>query len=104
MPPVGHVIKLPDLARVLEQVAERGAEGSYAGPVAERMVKGVREAGGIWTMEDLAAYKVKEREPIRVIHGDYELVTAPPPSSGGIALAEILNIIEPFRVNEQGPV
>ena len=104
MPPVGHVIKLPDLAWVLEQVAERGAEGFYAGPVAERMVKGVREAGGIWTMEDLAAYKVKEREPIRVIHGDYELVTAPPPSSGGIALAEILNIIEPFRVNEQDPV
>ena len=60
------------------------------------MVKGVRDAGGIWTMEDLAAYKVKERDPIRTTYGDYELVTAPPPSSGGVALAEILNIIEPY--------
>jgi gamma-glutamyltranspeptidase/glutathione hydrolase len=104
MPPIGHVIKLPDLAWVLEQVAERGAEGFYAGPVAERMVKGVRDAGGIWTMEDLAAYKVKERDPIRTTYGDYELVTAPPPSSGGVALAEILNIIEPYNINDLDPV
>jgi gamma-glutamyltranspeptidase/glutathione hydrolase len=104
MPPIGHVIKLPDLAWVLEQVAEQGAEGFYAGPVAERMVKGVRDAGGIWTMEDLAAYKVKERDPIRTTYGDYELVTAPPPSSGGVALAEILNIIEPYNINELDPV
>ena len=61
MPPVGHIIKLPDLAWVLEQVAERGAEGFYTGPVAEKMVKGVQDAGGIWTMEDLLAYRVKER-------------------------------------------
>ena len=104
MPPIGHVIKLPDLAWVLEQVAERGAEGFYTGPVAERMVEGVRDAGGIWTMEDLAAYKVKERDPIRTTYGDYELVTAPPPSSGGVALAEILNIIEPYNINELDPV
>lgn len=104
MPPIGHVIKLPDLAWVLEQVAERGAEGFYTGHVAERMVKGVRDAGGIWTMEDLAAYVVKEREPIRTSYGDYELVTAPPPSSGGVALAEILNIIEPYNINELDPV
>ncbi len=103
MPPVGHVIRLPDLAWVLEQVAERGAEGFYAGPVAERMVKGVRDAGGVWTLEDLAAYKVKERDPIRTSYGDYELVTAPPPSSGGVALAEILNIIEPYDINELDP-
>jgi gamma-glutamyltranspeptidase/glutathione hydrolase len=104
MPPIGHLIKLPDLAWVLEQVAERGAAGFYQGLVAERMVKGVRDAGGIWTMEDLAAYVVKERDPIRTQYGNYELVTAPPPSSGGVALAEILNIIEPYRVNELDPV
>ena len=103
-PPIGHIIKLPDLAWVLEQVADRGAEGFYTGPVAERLVKGVREAGGIWTMEDLAAYVIKEREPIRTKHGDYELVTAPPPSSGGIALAEILNILDAYPVNELEPV
>ena len=104
LPPVGHIIKLPNLAWVLENVAERGAEGFYAGPVAERMVKGVREAGGIWTMEDLASYAIKERDPIRTMYGDYELVTAPPPSSGGVAIAEILNILEPYSINELDPV
>jgi gamma-glutamyltranspeptidase/glutathione hydrolase len=102
--PVGHIIKLPDLAWVLENVAERGSEGFYAGPVAQRMVKGVRDAGGIWTMEDLAAYVVKEREPIRTMYGDYELVTAPPPSSGGVAIAEILNVLEPYPINDLEPV
>jgi gamma-glutamyltranspeptidase/glutathione hydrolase len=98
--PVGHIIKLPDLAWVLENVAERGAEGFYSGAVAERLVKGVRDAGGIWTMEDMAAYVVKERDPIRTSYGDYELVTAPPPSSGGIAIAEMLNILEAYPINE----
>jgi len=100
VPEIGHIIKLPDLAWVLQQVAEQGAKGFYSGPVAERTIKGVRDAGGIWTMEDLAAYKIKEREPIRTSYGDYELVTAPPPSSGGIALAEILNTIEPYPLDE----
>jgi gamma-glutamyltranspeptidase/glutathione hydrolase len=100
VPEIGHIIKLPDLAWVLQQVAEHGAEGFYSGPVAERMIKGVRDAGGIWTMEDLAAYRIKEREPIRTAYGDYELVTAPPPSSGGIALAEILNTIEPYPLDD----
>jgi gamma-glutamyltranspeptidase/glutathione hydrolase len=104
LPPVGHIIRLPDLAWVLEQVAERGAEGFYTGPVAEKMVRGVQEAGGIWTMQDLAAYQVKEREPIRTQYGGYELVTAPPPSSGGVAIAQILNIIEPWPINELEPV
>ena len=100
VPPVGYLIKLPDLAWVLEQIAGRGAAGFYSGPVAERLVKGVREAGGIWTLEDLAAYSVTERDPIRTAYGDYELVTAPPPSSGGIAIAEMLNIIEAWPINE----
>lgn len=100
IPPVGHVIRLPDLAWVLENIAERGADGFYSGPVAERLVKGVRDAGGIWTREDLAAYVVKEREPIRTMYGNYELVTAPPPSSGGVAIAEILNILEPYPIND----
>ena len=104
MPPVGHIIKLPDLAWVLEQVAEHGAKGFYSGPVAEKLVKGVQDAGGIWTMEDLAAYRVKEREPIRTEFSDYELVTAPPPSSGGVAIAQILNIIEPYSINEREAV
>jgi len=102
LPPVGYIIRSPDLAWVLQQVAERGAEGFYSGPVAERLVKGVRDAGGIWTMEDLAAYRIKEREAIRTAYGDYELVTAPPPSSGGIAIAEILNVIEAYPLDRLG--
>ena len=103
-PPVGHVIRLPDLAWVLEQIAERGADGFYAGPVAEKIVAGVREAGGIWTLDDLAAYDVVERAPIRTMYGGFELVTAPPPSSGGIALAEILNVLEPYPLDDLAPV
>ena len=55
--------------------------------VGRKLVEGVREAGGIWTLEDLANYRVVERDPIRTRFGGYELVTAPPPSSGGIAIA-----------------
>ncbi len=100
VPEVGYIVKLPDIAWVLEQVAELGADGFYKGEVARRMVEGVREAGGIWTMEDFAAYQVKEREPIRTEYRGYELVTASPPSSGGIAIAEMLNIIEAYPLAE----
>jgi gamma-glutamyltranspeptidase/glutathione hydrolase len=100
VPPMGHVIRLPDLARVLEQVAAEGAETFYRGDIARQLVAGVREAGGIWTLEDLAAYQVREREPIRTDYGAYELVTAPPPSSGGIAIATMLNILEGYPLEE----
>jgi gamma-glutamyltranspeptidase/glutathione hydrolase len=103
LPEVGFVIQLPDLAWVLQQIAERGAAGFYAGEVAERLVTGVRDAGGIWTLGDLAAYRVKERTPIRTQFQGYELVTAPPPSSGGVAIAEVLNIVEPWSINQQDP-
>ena len=104
MPEMGQLIKLPDLAYVLEKVASEGRDGFYKGEIAQRLVDGVRAAGGIWSMEDLAGYTVKEREPVRTNYGGYELVTAPPPSSGGIAIAEILNIIEPYQVAELGKV
>ena len=103
-PPVGHVIRLPDLAWVLTQVAEKGRDGFYRGEVARRLVDGVREAGGIWTAEDLAAYEVAEREPIYTEYRGYRLVTAPPPSSGGVAIAEILNILEPWDLEAMGRV
>lgn len=96
IPEIGYIIRLPDIAWVLEQIAEHGVDGFYAGPVAERLVNGVREAGGIWTLLDLASYQVKEREPIRTEYLGYELVTTPPPSSGGIAIAEMLNILEGY--------
>ncbi len=104
LPEMGQVIKNPDLARVLEKIASEGRDGFYKGELAQRLVDGVRDAGGIWSMEDLANYEVKEREPVRTMYQGYELVTAPPPSSGGIAIAEILNIVEPYGLAELGKV
>jgi gamma-glutamyltranspeptidase/glutathione hydrolase len=104
VPEMGQLIKLPDLADVLEKVAAEGRDGFYKGEIAQRLVDGVRAAGGIWSMEDMAGYTIKEREPVRTSYGGYELVTASPPSSGGIAIAEILNIIEPYQVAELGKV
>jgi gamma-glutamyltranspeptidase/glutathione hydrolase len=99
VPEIGQVIKLPDLAKILEKVAAEGRNGFYRGEIAQILVKGVLEAGGNWSMDDLAGYVVKEREPVRTMYHGYELVTAPPPSSGGIAIAEILNIIGPYHIS-----
>ncbi len=99
IPPLGHIIKIPDLAETLRLIANQGFEGFYRGPLADKMVKGVRDAGGIWTHEDLTNYVVKEREPIVIEYHDYKLITAPPPSSGGIALAEMLNILEGYELD-----
>jgi gamma-glutamyltranspeptidase/glutathione hydrolase len=93
VPEIGALMRNPDYAAVLERLARVGKPGFYGGPIGARLVKGVRAAGGIWTNEDLASYEVKERAPLRIAHGDWSLVTAPPPSSGGIALAEIFNIL-----------
>jgi len=98
VPEVGTLIKLPDLARTLQMVAEQGPQAFYLGAFASDLVRGVRAAGGIWTVDDLAAYKIKEREPVSLDYQGYRIVTAPPPSSGGVALAEILNIIEPYNI------
>lgn len=96
LPEIGERIVQRDLGQTLRAVAERGFDGFYRGPVAEQLVAGVQAEGGIWTLDDLAGYQVVEREPIRVRFGEHELITASPPSSGGIAIAQILNIIQPF--------
>lgn len=95
-PAVGHVLKQPDLARSLRIVAEQGAAGFYEGAFAERLVAGVRELGGIWSREDLAGYRLIEREPLRGNYRGARIVTVPPPSSGGVALLNALNILDGF--------
>ncbi|MEX2499605.1 MAG: gamma-glutamyltransferase [Wenzhouxiangellaceae bacterium] len=102
LPDVGDVIVQKDLAATLKRLARGGHEGFYSGKTAELLVEGSREAGGIWTLEDFANYKAVEREPITIEHGDYTLLTAAPPSSGGIAIAQVLNLIEPFGWREMG--
>lgn len=99
-PAVGTIIRQPDLARSLEALAEQGAAGFYQGPLARRLVDGVRKLGGIWTLEDLARYRIQERKPI---HGEYQgarVIAAPPPSSGGVALIDAMNILAGFDLHD----
>lgn len=96
VPAVGTLIRNPDYAATLERLAREGHDGFYRGEFAATLVAGVRAGGGIWSERDLAEYRVVEREPLRIVHRGYRIVTAPPPSSGGIALAEILNILSGY--------
>lgn len=94
VPPLGHLIHQPALANTLLRIADHGREGFYAGDLAERLIRGVRAAGGIWTLEDLQSYRVVEREPVIGKFGDFRVVSAAPPSSGGVVLLEMLNMLE----------
>lgn len=96
VPPVDHVIKQTDLGRTIAQIAASGAAGFYSGELARQLIDGVRDAGGIWTLDDLSAYKVVERDPVRGSYRGMEIITAAPPSSGGIALLTMLNILDGF--------
>lgn len=93
IPELGYRIRQPQLAETLKALADRGMEGFYEGPVAKSMVRAVQAAGGDWTEDDLANYELKYRQPIRVSVGSKELISAPPPSSGGIALAQMLKML-----------
>jgi gamma-glutamyltranspeptidase/glutathione hydrolase len=99
-PKRGDIIVQKDMARTLESIAKYGNEGFYKGKVAKRFVKAVKQAGGNWTMQDLANYKIVEREPIYTTYRGKKLITAPPPSSGGIALATMLNILSGWDLTE----
>ncbi len=93
-PQSGEILKQPDLARTLELLADQGFNGFYRGRVARKLIAGVIAEGGIWTAEEVAAYRVRERAPITLRYRDWDITTAPPPSSGGVALAQILQILE----------
>ncbi len=93
-PAVGDKLIQPKLARLLEGIAEGGSDFFYRGPVAKALATEMKKHGGIMTWEDLAEYEVKTREPIRSTYRDFELITMPPSSSGGVALVEMLNLLE----------
>src|SRR5690606_12089277 len=86
----------PPVENVLEKIAEQGRDGFYRGVVAEAIVAEVRRQGGIITLEDLAATHPVVREPLRGEHAGYEVITMPPPSSGGIALLQTLGILSAY--------
>jgi gamma-glutamyltranspeptidase / glutathione hydrolase len=99
VPEVGFLIKQPELANTLEAMAAQGAKGFYEGRVAQDLVAGVRAGGGIWTLEDLKSYRVVERKPLIGEYHGARIVSASPPSSGGIALIDSLNILEGFDLH-----
>ena len=96
----GDVFRQPELARTLELLAAQGFDGFYRGETARKLIKGVNQAGGRWTAKELAAYQVKQRTPIVFDYRGWKVTTAPPPSSGGIALAEMLQILEPWDLQK----
>ena len=93
VPNLGHRIMQSDLAETLELLAQKGAAGFYHGVTAEKLVNGVRTAGGIWSKEDLAQYQIVEREPIRLNYRGAKIISAALPSSGGIVLGIIFNTL-----------
>lgn len=99
LPNLGYRIVQKDLAQSLQLIADQGHDGFYHGSLAQRLVTGVRNHGGIWSLEDLAAYKVVEREPIVSQYRGVRIISATPPSSGGIVISEALNILEHFDLN-----
>jgi gamma-glutamyltranspeptidase/glutathione hydrolase len=101
-PAIGNRFLQPDLAWTLQQIAERGRDGFYRGPVAERIVAEMRRGDGLISAEDLAAYRAVEREPVRGRYRDFEVVATPPPSSGGIHIIQMLNILEGYDLAEMG--
>jgi gamma-glutamyltranspeptidase/glutathione hydrolase len=95
-PKAGWMFKNPDLARTLELIAAKGDEGFYHGEFAQKLVDGVKASGGDWSLADLEGYRAKERAPLAFDYRGYRIVTGSPPSSGGIVLAEMLNILSGY--------
>lgn len=96
---VGDRLIQKDLAKTLRLIAQHGHDGFYAGETAKNLVTAVQKAGGIWTLDDLAQYHIKEREPLIGAYHDMLIITAPPPSAGGIALLTMLNILAQYHLD-----
>ncbi|MGP1831595.1 gamma-glutamyltransferase [Shewanella frigidimarina] len=99
---VNELLKQPELAQSLSLIAQKGSKGFYQGETAKKIVSAVQNAGGIMSLTDLANYKVIEREPVRGNYRGYEVVSMPPPSSGGIHIIEMLNVLEQFPIDKLG--
>jgi gamma-glutamyltranspeptidase / glutathione hydrolase len=89
-----------DLAATLSAIAEQGPRGFYEGPVAEKLVKAIGDAGGIMTLDDLKSYRPVIRAPVRGTYRGFDIISMPQPSSGGVVLLEILNILEGFPMHD----
>jgi gamma-glutamyltranspeptidase / glutathione hydrolase len=97
----GEIFRQPELARTLERIA-KNPDDFYHGAMAREIAADIQKGGGLVSADDLANYDVKEREPIRGTYRGYDVISAPPPSSGGVALVEILNILEGYDLSKFG--
>lgn len=104
VPPLGYRLKQEDLANTLESIARHGTADFYRGALAKRLVDGVKKAGGIWSLDDLKNYRIVEREPVRTHYRGMKLISAAPPSSGGIALASMLRMLEQYDLEKMADV
>ncbi|NTX15328.1 gamma-glutamyltransferase [Myxococcus sp. CA056] len=97
VPPIGHLLRQPDLARTLTSIAKSGPKGFYSGAVAKGIVDTVQAGGGVLTLEDLASYKTRKREPLEGSYRGHRILTMPPPSAGGVAVLQVLGAMEQLR-------
>ena len=98
----GERLVQADLARTLEVIAQQGPDAFYRGRTAERIISAVREAGGRMTLGDMHSYRAVEREPLRGAFRGREILAMPPPSSGGVHVIQLLNILEAFPLQQMG--
>ena len=96
----GDRIVLSDLGKTLQAISDRGPDGFYKGWVAEQLAADMKANGGLITTDDLAKYQAKERTPLKGTFNGFEIVSMPPPSSGGVALIEMLNILETLGIQK----
>ncbi len=98
----GDLWKQPDLANTLDRIVEKGRDGFYGGKTAELIVAEMKRGGGLISLEDLKQYQAKWREPMRGDYRGYEIWSMPPPSSGGVLLVHLLNILEEYDLKSMG--
>ncbi|HLT80655.1 MAG TPA: gamma-glutamyltransferase [Cyclobacteriaceae bacterium] len=98
----GETWRQPDLARTLARIKRRGKEGFYSGKTAEKLVSFIQSQGGIMTRLDLAEYEARERMPVTGTYRGYDIYSMAPPSSGGVTLIQMLNILEGFNLTAYG--
>ena len=96
VPRTGYWLKQKDLAKTMTTLATQGHAGFYQGALADQMIRDVNKYGGIWTVKDLLSYQIKERDPLIFSYRDMRVVTAPPPSAGGVVLSQAMNMLTHF--------
>jgi gamma-glutamyltranspeptidase/glutathione hydrolase len=100
VPESGALIIQPDLANTLKIIARQGAKGFYRGAIAQKMVASVKKYGGVWSLKDLGDYEIIERSPTIIIYKGVKFVSASPPSSGGLALSQMLNMLSFYELDK----